>query len=188
MLSHVDLIKGIHFLLDGQPYEVLENSHMFKGRGSSVMQTRIRNMKTGNVMNKTFHTGEQYKEAEVEKVQIKFVYENNGKYVFSQDSDQSKRFELSKEQIGSHVQFLLPDITLEGLRFNDDMLAVHLPIKMKVMVADTPPGVKGNRVTAGTKTATLKTGAEIQVPLFVETGDVIEINTEKGEYVRRVRE
>lgn len=188
MLSHVDLIKGTYFLLDGQPYEVLENSHMFKGRGSSVMQTRIRNMKTGNVMSKTFHTGEQYKEAEVEKVDITFVYENKGKYVFSKAHDPSKRFELSKEQIGSQVQFLLSDVMLEGLLFNNEMLAVYLPIKMNVTIADAPPGVKGNRAQAGTKTATLKTGAVIRVPLFVETGDVIEVNTEKGEYVRRVQD
>lgn len=188
MLAHVDLIKGIYFLLDGQPHEVLESSHMFKGRGSSVMQTRIKNMRTGNVMNRTFHAGEQYEEAEVEKVQIQFIYERKGKYVFSMVHDPSKRFELSKEQIGPQIQFLLSDTMLEGLRFKDEMLTIRLPIKMNIKVQDSPPGVKGNRAQAGTKTATLKTGAIIQVPLFVETGDVVEINTEKGEYVRRIQD
>mgnify|MGYP001157327373 CR=1 FL=1 len=186
MLSHIDLKKSVVFVLDGNPCQVLSHSLIFKGRGSSVMQVRFKNLKTGNVLNRTFHTGEEVEEADIEKAQVKFVYEHRGRYVFSEANNSSKRFELSKEQIGTQIKFLIPNTILEGIRFQGEMVNISLPIKMNLKVKEAPPGVKGDRAQAGTKTITLETGAEIQVPLFVETGDVIEINTEIGAYVRRV--
>ena len=187
MLSHVDLKKGIYFVYEKVPCVVLENSLMFKGRGSSVMQVKLRNLKNGNVLNRTFHTGEEFEEAELEKVQVKFIYENKGKYVFSEASNSSKRFELLAEQIGSQVEFLISNTVVEGLQFEGQILTIALPIKMNFKVKEAPPGIKGDRAVGGTKAATLETGAVVQVPLFVETDDVIEVNTETGEYVRRVQ-
>jgi len=160
---------------------------MFKGRGSSVMQVKLRNLKNGNVLNRTLHTGEEFEEAELEKVQVKFIYENRGKYVFSETGTPSKRFELTKEQIGSQMVFLIPNTIMEGMQFEGQILTIALPIKMNLKVKEAPPGIKGDRAVGGTKAATLETGAVVQVPLFVETDDVIEVNTETGEYVRRVQ-
>ena len=187
MLSHVDLKKGTYFVYEGTPSLVLEHSLMFKGRGSSVMQVKSRNLKTGNVLSRTFHTGESFEEADLKKVQVKFIYENKEKYVFAEVSSPSKRFELTKEQIGPQVEFLIPNTTMEGLRFEEQILTIALPIKMNLKVKEAPPGIKGDRAVGGTKAATLETGAVVQVPLFVETDDVIEVNTETGEYVRRVQ-
>ena len=187
MLSHVDLKKGIYFVYEGAPCLVLENSSMFKGRGSSVMQVKLRNLKNGNVLNRTFHTGDEFEEAELEKMQVKFIYENKGKYVFQEASNPAKRFELFREQIGSQVEFLIPNTMLEGLRFKGQILTIALPIKMNLKVKEAPPGIKGDRAVGGSKTAILETGATVQVPLFVNTDDVIEVNTETGEYVRRVQ-
>ncbi|MDP3901054.1 MAG: elongation factor P [bacterium] len=187
MLSHVDLVRGMYFAMDGAPFEVVEHSHMFKGRGSSVMQTKIKNLRTGAVQSKTFHAGDQVEEAEVQKVAVTFVYENKGKYVFAQADNPSERFEFSQQQIGDDKRFLLPNMVLEGLKFRDEILGVKLPIKVVVRVKDAPPGVKGDRAQSGNKTITLETGAELQAPLFVESGDQIEVNTEKGEYVRRIQ-
>ena len=172
---------------EGVPCLVLEHSLMFKGRGSSVMQIKLRNLKNGNVLNRTFHTGEEFKEAELEKVQVKFIYENRGTYVFSEAENPAKRFELLAEQIGSQVEFLIQNTVMEGLRFEGQILTIALPIKMNLKIKEAPPGVRGNRAEGGTKTAILETGATVQVPLFVDTDDVIEVNTETGEYVRRVQ-
>jgi elongation factor P len=187
MLNHIDLRRGIYFVLDGAPCVVLDHALSFKGRGSSVMQIKFKNLKTGNILNRTFHTGDALQEAQVEKVEITFVYQHRGAFVFSETNNPKNRFELSKEQLGDTVQFLLPNTVLEGVRFADTIINVSLPIKMQFKVAQAPPGVKGDRAQGGTKTVTLETGATIQVPLFVEQGDVVEVNTETGEYAKRVQ-
>jgi len=187
MLSHVELKKGTYFVHEGAPALVLEHSLMFKGRGSSVMQVKIRNLKTGNVLSRTLHAGEEFEEADLEKLQVKFIYESRGEYVFAEASNPSKRFELSKEQIGFTMQFLVPNTIVEGVRFEGEILTITLPIKMNLKVKDAPPGIRGDRAQGGTKAVILETGAEIQVPLFVETGEIIEVNTETGEYTRRVQ-
>lgn len=187
MLSHVELKKGTYFVHEGAPCLVLEHSLMFKGRGSSVMQVKLRNLKNGNVLSRTFHTGEEFEEAELEKLQVKFIYENQGKYVFAETNSPSKRFELTKKQIGSQVEFLIPNTEMEGVRFQGEILTIALPIKMNLKVKEAPPGIKGDRAVGGTKAAILETGAVIQVPLFVDTGDEIEVNTQTSEYVRRVQ-
>lgn len=188
MLSHVDLKKGIYFVYEGTPSLVLENSLMFKGRGSSVMQVKLRNLKNGNVLNRTFHTGDSFNEAELEKVQVKFIYENQGKYVFAEANKPSKRSELSAEQIGSQAEFLIPNTEMEGVRFQGEIITINLPIKMNLKVKEAPPGVKGDRAQGGNKAVILETGVVIQAPLFVDTDDVIEVNTQTKEYVRRVQE
>jgi len=187
MLSHIELKKGTYFVHEGAPCLVLEHSLMFKGRGSSVMQVRFRNLKTGNVLSRSFHAGEEFEEAALEKLQVKFIYENRGKYTFTEADNPAKRFELSKEQIGPQVEFLIPNTVMEGLRFEEHILTIALPIKMNLKVKEAPPGIKGDRAQGGNKTAILETGAVAQVPLFVNTGDVIEVNTETGEYVRRMQ-
>jgi len=169
MLSHVELKKGTYFVHEGMPSLVLENSLMFKGRGSSVMQVKLRNLKTGSVLSRTFHTGEEFEEAELEKLEVNFIYESRGKYVFAEVNNPSKRFELLKEQIGSAVQFLVPNTIVEGVRFEGEILTIALPIKMNLKVKEAPPGVKGDRAQGGSKTAILETGAVVQVPLFVNT-------------------
>jgi elongation factor P len=188
MLSHIELKKGTYFVYDGAPALVLEHSLLFKGRGSSVMQVRIRNLKTGNVLNRTFHTGEEFQEADLEKLQVKFIYESRGRYVFSHVNNPSKRFELSAEHIGPQAAFLIENTMAEGIQFQGEVLTIALPIKMDLKVKEAPPGIRGDRAQGGTKTVTLESGAEIQVPLFVQTGNVVEINTQTGEYTRRIQE
>jgi elongation factor P len=186
MLDHNDLKKGVQFTLDGEPYEVLESSFTYKARGSSTMQGKIKNLKTGNIITRTFHTGDAIEEAELAKVQVKFIYESKGKFTFAEVTDPSKRFELSQEQIGEKAKFLLPNTQVEGLAFEGEVITISLPIKMSLKVKDAPPGIKGDRSIGGTKAATLENGVVVQVPLFIETGAVIEMNTESGEYVRRI--
>lgn len=188
MLSHTELKKGVQIIFEGSPYEIFESSSMFKGRGSSVTQTRMRNLQNGNILQRTFHAGEEIEEAEIQRFQARFVYANKGKYIFSHMDDFSKRFELTEEQIGKVSRFLKENEVVEGLVFQDKVINVSLPIKIQLKVTEAPPGVKGDRAQGGTKTVTLETGTTINVPLFVDMGDVIEVNTDTGEYVRRVQE
>ncbi len=187
MLSHTELKKGVQVVLEGSPYEVFESSSMFKGRGSSVTQTRMRNLQNGNILQKTFHAGEEVEEAEIERFQARFIYANKGKFIFSHVDDPSKRFELTEQQIGQVSRFLKENEVVEGLVFKDEVINVSLPIKIQLKVTEAPPGVKGDRAQGGTKTVTLETRASINVPLFVDAGDIVEVNTETGEYVRRMQ-
>jgi len=186
MLDHNDLKKGVQFIHEGDPWEVLDSSFTYKARGSSTVQTKIKNLKSGNIVTRTFHTGDNLEEAELQKTQIKFIYESRGKFVFSEAKNPGKRFEFSSEQIGSQSQYLLPNTILEGVVFDGETINIALPIKMSIKVKEAPPGVKGDRSIGGNKAVTLETGAVVNVPLFIETGDVIEVNTESGEYVRRI--
>jgi len=186
MLSHNDLKRGIRFILNKEPYEVLESSFTYKARGSSTVQTRIKNLVTSNIVSKTFHPGDQFEEADISKTQTKFVYEHRGQFFFSEIDNPQKRFDLTKKQIGEQVKFLKPNLIVEKIVFQDKVINISLPIKIRLKIKEAPPGIKGDRAQGGTKTATLETGAQINVPLFVKQGDIIEINTETEEYVKRI--
>ena len=185
MLSYYELRKGVQFIYEGQPYEVLEFRQMGKSQDVVVAQTKIRNLITGRVIPKNFHQGEMFQEAEMSKFQAKFIYANRGKFVFAY-LDNSRRFELSEEQVGDGAKFLTPNQEVEGNIFQDRVINIILPVKVQLKVTDAPPGIKGDRSIGGNKAITLETGAVVNAPLFIETGDIIEINTETSEYVRRI--
>jgi elongation factor P len=186
MLNYFDLRKGVQFILDDQPHEVLEFQQIIKAQDATVIRTKVKNLITGKVVDRTFHKGDSFEETESEKAQVKFIYNSRGKFVFCYANDPSKRFEMAEEKIGSGAKFLVPNTLLDGTVYEDVVIDVVLPIKMQLKVKEAAPGIKGNRAQSGTKAAVLETGASIQVPLFVEAGDTIEINTETGEYTKRV--
>jgi len=188
MLSYFNLRKGIQFIFQDQPFEVLEFRQMGKAQDVVVAQTKIKNLITGKTIIQNFHQSDMFEEADIQKFQAKFVYGHRGRYVFCDVDDSSKRFELVEDQIGQTAKFLKSNAIVEGLRFRDQIINISLPIKVQLKVTDAPPGIKGDRAQGGEKSATLETGAVINVPLFVETDDIIEINTETGEYVKRVTE
>jgi len=186
MISHSEIRKGVRIIMDGQPYEVLESMPLKKAQRRVVIQTKIKNLITGNVLENNFHQGDIFQEADLEKIRVKFIYSDKGKYVFCYEKDPSKRFELTQEQIGNISKYLKSNEIVEGLVFEGKVISIILPIKINLKITQAPPGVRGDRAQGGNKTATLETGAGIQVPLFIEEGDIIEINTEKEEYVRRI--
>lgn len=186
MLSHSELKKGVKIILDGEPYEVLESSPMKKAQRRVVIQTRIKSLVTGNVLNRNFHQGEAFEEAELQKFNAKFLYFHRGRYFFCKEDDPSKRFDLGAEQVGPQAQFLKPNQTAGAITFDEKIINISLPIKIELRVTEAPPGIKGDRAQGGTKIALLETGAKVAVPLFIEEGDTIEVNTETGEYVRRI--
>ena len=186
MLNYFDLRKGIQFILEGQPYEVLEFQQIIKAQDATVIRTKVKNLITGKVVDRTFHKGDSFEETESEKASVKFVYGNRGKFIFCYVNDPSKRFELSEEKIGAGAKFLVPNTPLEGIVYDGQVISVTLPIKIQLKVKEAAPGIKGNRSQSGTKAVILETGATVQAPLFVEQGDILEINTETGEYTKRI--
>ncbi len=186
MLGYSELKKGIKIILDNQPYEIIEASLMFKGRGSSVIRTKAKNLITGNIIAKTFHPSDTLEEAELTRIQIKFLYSHRNRFVFCEKNNLTKRFELTQEQVDQQAKFLKSNQLVEGIIFQEKIVNISLPIKVALKVVEAPPGIKGNRAEAGTKIITLETNAKINTPLFIKEGDIIEINTETGEYVKRV--
>jgi len=186
MLNYYDLRRGVQFILDGQPHEVLEFQQIKKARAAGLLQAKIKNLITGKVLERTFHQGDNFEETEIEKISAKFIYANKDKFVFCRAGDHSKRFELSEDQIGGSAKFLAANMEVEANIYENQIIGVNLPIKVQLKAKEAAPGVKGNRAQSGTKAVVLETGATIQAPLFVQAGDVLEINTETGEYSKRV--
>lgn len=186
MLSYFDLRKGVKFILEDQPYEVLDFQQVYKAQDAVVARTKIRNLISGKVLEKTFHQGDTFEEAELEKTEVKFLYNHRGKFGFCEVKNPRIRFELEEEQIGQGAKFLKPNQILTGMKFLEKIININLPVKVNLKVTEAPPGLRGERAQAGTKPVTLETGAIINAPLFIETNDLIEVNTETGQYARRV--
>jgi len=186
MLAHTDLHPGVQFIFEGQPWEVLEASMMKTAQRRPVIQSKIKNLIDGRVQEKNFQQGDVFNEADLEKKDIKFLYQTKGQYFFCEMNDPSKRFSFTEDQIGTQAKYLRANETVTGIIFEEKIITFKLPIKVQLKIKETAPGLKGDRAQAGTKEATLESGAVIQVPLFIEEGDVIEVNTEDGKYVKRV--
>lgn len=186
MLGTNDLKKGTIFLLDDQPYMVLEASHSKMAQARPIIQAKIKNLITGNVTGHSFKQGERLEEAELQRKKFIFLYSHRGEYCFVDPADRSKRFFLKEEQLGEEKLFLKQNSEIEGIFFNDQLIRINLPVKIDVKVIEAPPSIKGDTAQGGTKTVVIETGAKVQTPLFVNTGDVIRVNTQTGEYAERV--
>lgn len=188
MLTHTALKKGTQFIFENQPWEVLDSLHVKMAQRRPVVQTKIKNLINGSVQEKTFQQGDMFAEADLVKKDIKFLYSSKGQYWFCEPNDPSKRFSFTEEFLGSAAEFFKPNSLVQGILFDQKIITVKAPIKVVLKVKEAAPGVKGDRAQGGTKEAVLESGAVIQVPLFIETDDLIEINTETGEYVKRASE
>ncbi|MDP2930063.1 MAG: elongation factor P [bacterium] len=197
MLGYFDLRKGVRFIYEGEPYEVLDFNQMKKAQREGIAQVKMRSLISGKVTERGFHSADKFEEADLQKLQVKYLYNHpdrksatsNGasrnRYFFCEADNVSKRFDLSEEQVGAGVKFLKPNSIVETLSFEDKIITVSLPIKVQLKVTEAPPGVQGDRAQGGLKTIVLETGAQINAPLFIEEGELIEVNTETGEYVKR---
>jgi len=196
MLSYNELKPGTIFILDGQPYQVLTFDFLRMQQRKPVAQTKIKNLITGKVLNRNFQSTDSFKEAEINYRKVKFLYahrpastrlsETGDKFIFCELNNPSARFELSQETVGEKVKFLKSNSEIEIVEFNNRVINVNLPIKMQFKVIEAPPSLKGNTAQGGNKAVKIETGAMISAPLFVEAEDIIEVNTETGEYAGRV--
>lgn len=181
-----DLKIGTFFIVEGQPYEVLFSQHLKMQQRRPVMQTKIKNLLTGKVIERNFQQSDYFKEADIQKKEVKFLYSHRDEFWFSEINDSSKRFKLGEEIIGEAAIFLKSNTTIASLLFNGKIINIELPVKMDFKVIEAPPSVRGNTAQGGTKQVKIETGALINTPLFIEEGDTIKVNTQTGEYAERV--
>ncbi len=187
MLSYNELKIGTMFEFEGTPYEVLDYEFLRMQQRKPVAKTRIKNLLTGQVIERNFHQNEPISEIEVEKVPTTFLYANRGEFWFCEKGKPANRFQIEEAKIGAPARFLKSNIEVIAVKLEDGkIISVKAPIKADLLVKETPPGERGNTAQGGTKAATLETGAVIQVPLFVNDGDLVRVNTDTGMYVERM--
>lgn len=168
------------------PHLVLWSQHTQMGRGGGIMKAKIKNLLTGAIFDKTFKGNDSFEEADLERKKAQFLYGENGALHFM-DPTTFEQFELEKEKVGNEIKFLTEGIEVEVLVWDEVIIGLLLPLKITQIVTYTEPGVKGDTVSSATKPATIESGAKVQVPLFVNIGDLIIVNTENGQYVERAR-
>lgn len=187
MLGYTELKKGVVFVLDGDPYEVIESNFLRMQQRKAVVQTKIRNLVTGKILDRNWQASDNFEEAEVERKNAVFIYQNRGEFWFNEKGNPKNRFMLSSEAVGEQGQFLKPNTEVTTFVFKEKVIKIEIPIKMEFKVIEAPPGIKGNTAQGGTKVVTIEGGAKINAPLFIEEGEMIRVNTQTGEYVERVK-
>ncbi len=186
MLSYNKILPKKYIILDSTPFEVL-SSHIFrKQQNKPVNQTKLKNLKNGKVVEKTFHQSDSVEEADLEKNDILYIYNSKGEYWFSKEDDPSNRFPIPYDIIGPARVYLKEKEKVGALFFEGMVIGISLPIKVDLTVIDAPPSIKGNTAQGGTKQVVLESDALVSVPLFIKEGDIVRINTETGNYVERV--
>lgn len=176
---------GSVITINREPYAVIKAEHHKMGRGGAVLKTKLRNLISGNVIEKTWQGNDKAEEAAVEKRKADFLYQD-GNLAYFMDNDNFEQFTLDMETIGEQAKFMKDGINVTVLHFEEKPMTIELPIKVELKVTSAPPGVRGNSAGNVMKTAELETGVEISVPMFVNTDDMIRVNTQTGEYVERV--
>lgn len=184
MLGISEIKSGKNIVLNGEPYAVLYHEHSKTGRAGSVLRTKLKNLTTGAALEKTFQGADKIEEADIAKSKAQFLYKENDNFAFM-DNENYDQFSLSVSVLDSAVNYLIEGTEIVVLYFNGNPINIELPVKVKLKVTEAPPGVRGNTVSTGGKMVTLETGIQISAPLFVNEGDEIIVNTERGEYVSR---
>ena len=173
MLTYNELRPGACIVLDGQPYTVLEFNFLRMQQRKPVAQTKIKNLITNKVMEKTFQQTDKLEEAKIEKKPIKYLYSNRGESWFCEPNDPSKRFKLEEKLISEYADLIKPNSIIEAMIFNNQTIGINLPIKVELKVVEAPPSIRGNTAQGGNKQVKIETGAYVAAPLFVEEGDII---------------
>jgi elongation factor P len=185
MIDVNQLRKGVTFELDGNIYRVLEYQHNKPGRGNATIRTKIRDLRTGATLNKTFTSGDRVQDIRLDHATVQYMYNDGDTYYFM-DVETYEQPALSKEMLGDAVNYLTEGLTLELESFEGQPIGIELPITVDLQVVSCEPGVKGDTATGATKDAVTETGLVVKVPLFVAEGDVIRVDTRTGEYLTRV--
>jgi elongation factor P len=185
VLSYNEITLKKVILWDEEPFLVL-SSHVFrKQKRKPVNVTKLKSLISGRVVEQTFHSNETADEADMDSRPIEYIYEAKGEYWFNTPGKPSERFTLSHDVVGDEIRFLKPKSVIDALVFNDNIISVKIPVKVELKIKETAPAVKGNTSGNALKEAILETGAKIMVPMFINEGDAIRVNTESGEYTER---
>jgi elongation factor P len=186
MYSTTEFRKGVKIELDGTPFVIIDFQHVKPGKGGAFVRTKLKNLLTGRVLDQTFRSGERVKKPDMMEREMQYLYRDGDRYCLM-DNETYEQIMLTGEQVGDAVLFLAENMNLKVLLFNQQPVAVDLPNFVELMVAQTEPGVRGDTATGGTKPATLESGAVIQVPLFINAGDRLRVDTRTGSYIERLK-
>ena len=180
-----DVRNGTTFELDGSVYKVVEFQHVKPGKGAAFVRTKLKNVINGSVLERTFNPSEKLQGAEIEKREMQYLY-NDGDLYYFMDNETYEQIPLNKEQLGDSLKYIKENMTVKILSFKGNVFNVEPPMFVELEVVYTEPGFSGNTTTTSGKPATLENGLEISVPLFVNIGDIIKIDTRTGEYMERI--
>lgn len=186
MISTNDFKTGLTIELDGDVFSIVEFQHVKPGKGAAFVRTKLKNVKTGGVVERRLNAGEKVEKAHVERREMDYLYKD-GEHFVVMDKETYEQTSLTDAQIGDGVKWLKENMTLGVLFYGVEVIGVDVPNTVQLAVAATEPGVKGDTATGGTKPATLETGTIVQVPFFVNEGDVLIIDTRTGSYVQRAQ-
>jgi elongation factor P len=185
MISTGDLRKGIAIELDGELWQILDYHHIKMGRGSAQVRIKLRNVKRGQTVERSFQAGEKWPRAILEKRPVQYLYQDGADYHFM-ETESYEQFHLSAEQLGDITNYLVDGMTLDRTSYQGETIGVELPLSVELRVVETEPGFAGDTQSGARKPATLESGLIVQVPIFIDAGDVIKVDTRNGEYVTRV--
>ncbi|AKP47761.1 MULTISPECIES: elongation factor P [Bacillus] len=184
MISVNDFRTGLTIEVDGEIWRVLDFQHVKPGKGAAFVRSKLRNLRTGAIQEKTFRAGEKVERAQIDNRKMQYLYANGDQHVFM-DNETYEQIELSSSQIEYELKFLKENMEVFIMMYQGETIGVELPNTVELTVVETEPGVKGDTASGGTKPATLETGLVVQVPFFVNEGDKLVINTSDGSYVSR---
>lgn len=175
---------GTIFILNSDPYEVLFREHSKTGRGGAVLRTKIKNLRTGALREETFKGGDKFEEAKISVQKFQFLYQDDKECNFM-NNETYEQLVIDKNKIGDKAAYFKEGMDVEIVFFENNPLDVRIPIKINFKVVESPPNVKGNTASGADKVVTLENGLQVTVPMFIKEGDVVKINTERGEYAER---
>ncbi|MGH2768417.1 MAG: elongation factor P [Actinomycetota bacterium] len=185
-VSTNDMRPGMTLDLGGELFTILEYQHHKPGKGQAVVRTKLRNLRSGAVLDRTFRADEKVETARLDRREMQYLYSDDGGQVFM-DSESFEQIQVSPEVVGDASRFLKEGQVASVLMYMGSPIGLDLPTTVDLVISQTDPGLQGDRSSAGTKPATLETGAAVQVPLFVNSGETVRVDTRTGNYVTRVR-
>ena len=185
MISAGDFRNGVTLEIDGQVVQILEFQHVKPGKGAAFVRTKLKNVLNGGVVERTFRPTEKFPQARIERVDMQYLYSDGDLYYFM-NVENYEQIALNEETIGDALKFVKENEMVKVCSYNGNVFAVEPPLFVELEITDTEPGFKGDTAQGATKPAVVETGASVQVPLFVNQGDVIKIDTRTGEYLSRV--
>ncbi|HMM21257.1 MAG TPA: elongation factor P [Selenomonadales bacterium] len=184
MISSNDFRTGVTIEIDNGVWQVVDFQHVKPGKGAAFVRAKLKNVKTGAVVERTFNAGEKLPKAHVERREMQYLYESDGEYNFM-DNETFEQTTINNEQLGDAMKFLKENMSIGVLTFQGSIIGVDLPNSVELEVVETDPGIRGDTATGGTKPAKLETGYVVKVPLFINVGDVLRIDTRTGDYIER---
>ena len=186
MISTNDFHTGLTVEIDGQPWVVVDFQHVKPGKGAAFVRARIKNVITGSVLERTFNAGEKLPKAHIERREAQYLYSIGDEYTFM-DTGNYDQITLMKKNLGSGTQYIKENMNVYIMSFDGRVIGVEVPNFVELTVSETDPGFKGDTATGGSKQAKLETGAVVKVPLFINKGDRIKVDTRTGQYIERVK-